>query len=321
MEVLFTAAGSIGARHIRNLDAVCKEKGLDLQIDVIRHSQRELAKDVKELLRREVREDVQLAGHYDVVFVTDETKTHFANILKYRGRCSHMFIEKPVFADVNTPIEKVLPIPENAVYYVAAPIRFSKYFLKLAEYAKIEEIYAARIIFSSYMPDWQKGRDYRNSFRCFSDRGGGVDIDSLHEIDYMTALFGRPEDVLHAAGKYSNLAMEACDLADYIFRYPDKLVELHLDYFGRVNNRRTELFTKEDVIVVDFHKKTAVRQLSGETEMFGPDDDFYLEEMRYFLDLVLLRNKKRNINTVENAYETLKLAKGCVAETGGVYGL
>ena len=47
----------------------------------------------------------------------------------------------------------------------------------------------------------------------------GVDIDSLHEIDYMKSLFGLPKSINLKVGKYSNLEMEACDIATYIFEY------------------------------------------------------------------------------------------------------
>jgi predicted dehydrogenase len=173
-------------------------------------------------------------------------------------------------------------------------------------------VYAARIIFSSYMPSWQKGRDYTKSFRCFTDRGGGVDIDSLHEIDYMTALFGKPQRVNRAVGQYSNLEMDACDLATYIFEYEDKLVEMHLDYFGRVPNRCIELFTKNDVIVIDFNEKSVYKKKENTAYFFGPDDCFYQLEMGYFVELVLSNGRMKNINPISNAFENLKLAKGIV---------
>lgn len=311
MEVLFTGAGSIGARHIKNLTKVCRGKNIELQIDVIRKSQRPLTDEVRAYIRNEIREDMQLADHYDILFVTDETGTHFENMCKFRDRCQHMFIEKPIFDRISYPVENVMP-KDDAVYYVAAPIRFTKYFQKVKECVRTHEIYAARIIFSSYMPQWQSGRDYRKSFRCFADRGGGVDIDSLHEIDYMLALFGQPESVQRSAGKYSGLKMQACDLAAYIFRYPDKLVEMHLDYFGRVNNRRIEMFAKDDVIVVDFNKQSVEKQLSGEVVGYGPEEDFYGKEMSYFVEMVLSKKKEVNINTVENAFTALKLAKGTI---------
>ena len=309
MDVLFTGVGSIGTRHVGNLSKVCETKGIELNIDVVRYTDRELSKDFKAMIRNEVRCDDDLADFYDAVFITDETKTHFGNIIKYKNRCKHMFIEKPIFEDVDYDLDEIRP-GEGSVYYVAAPIRFTDYYKNLREIVDNNDVYSARIIFSSYMPNWQKGRDYTKSFRCFTDRGGGVDIDSLHDIDYMTALFGQPKAVNRVAGKYSNLQMEACDIATYIFDYSDKIVEVHLDYFGRVPNRRVELFAKDDVIVVDFNKKTVEHQLSGEVTSFAPDDDFYYKEMTYFVELINSEGAMENINTIDNAFASLKLAKG-----------
>ncbi|HUM84503.1 MAG TPA: Gfo/Idh/MocA family oxidoreductase [Lachnospiraceae bacterium] len=310
MKVLFTAVGSIGTRHVGNLTKVCQEKGIELTIDVIRYSERSLTDDLRKMVRREIRSDQDIDENYDVVFITDETKTHYDNIVKFKNRCKHMFIEKPIFDNTGYNIKDVTTT-DNSIYYVACPIRFTDYYKILKDAVSQNEVYSARIIFSSYMPNWQKGRDYRKSFRCFSDRGGGVDIDSLHEIDYMTGLFGFPEDVKREAGHYSNIEMDAPDIADYIFRYKDKLVEMHLDYFGRTNNRRVELFCKDDVIVIDFNKKTVTWEKKNQTESFEPDGDFYVREMRYFVELIF-GNKERNINTVENAFQNLKLAKGQV---------
>ena len=222
MDVLFTGVGSIGTRHVGNLTKVCEEKGIDLNIDVMRYTERPLSDDLKVMIRNEIRSDGELASSYDAVFITDETKTHYTNIMKYKSICKHMFIEKPIFEGADYNLDDIRPEDKDFVYYVAAPIRFTDYYKRLKSIVDDNEVYSARIIFSSYMPNWQKGRDYTKSFRCFTDRGGGVDIDSLHDIDYMTALFGQPKDVKRVAGKYSNLQMEACDIATYIFDYGDK---------------------------------------------------------------------------------------------------
>lgn len=137
-----------------------------------------------------------------------------------------------------------------------------------------------------------------------------MDIDSIHEIDYMTSLFGFPESVYRTAGKYSNLEMEACDLAAFLFTYSDRLVEMHLDYFGRANNRRVELFAEDDVIVIDYNKRTVEKQLAGTVKTYDPDDRFYEKEMQYFVDLIHSDGKIKNINPVDTAYANLKLAKG-----------
>jgi predicted dehydrogenase len=278
----------------------------------VRLSNRVLPDEIKKLVRKEVRSDKELDQEYDIVFITDETKTHFQNILKYRPLCKHMFIEKPIFEYPRYSLAEICSKDKDGIYYVAAPMRFSRYYQQLQKCVQETKVYSARIEFSSYMPDWQKGRDYRKSFRCFNERGGGVDIDLLHEIDYMVGLFGQPNSVHRVAGKYSHLEMDACDLATYLFEYSDKVVEIHLDYFGRKRTRKVELFAKQDTIVVDFNATTCEYQ--GEEKLFsyGTECDFYVEEMNYFLDLIASEGKITNINPPELAYTSLKLAKGII---------
>lgn len=310
MKALFTAAGSIGTRHIKNLQTVCSQKNIPIEIDVVRNSSRILPADLKELIRNEIYCDKDMDRHYDLIFITDETCTHYNNIMKYRNYGGSMFIEKPIFDTCEYPIENVVPASSEDAYYIACPIRFSNYYSIIKKAVTENNIYSARIIFSSYMPNWQKGRDYKKSFRCFESRGGGVDIDSLHEIDYMVSLFGMPLSVSRSSGKYSNLEMDACDLATYLFTYSDKIVEMHLDYFGKTNNRRIELYAEHDVIVIDFNKRICEKQLTGTCESWPEDNLFYLREMKYFVDLSLSRGKTENINPPYKAFQALKLAKG-----------
>ena len=312
MKALFTAAGSIGTRHIKNLQAVCSEKNIPLSVDVVRNSSRILPDDLKKIIRNEIFGQNGFDDFYDMIFITDETSTHYDNIMKYKHKGGSMFIEKPIFDTCEYSIGDIVPTTVKDSYYVACPIRFSKYYDIIKKAVMENKVYSARIIFSSYMPNWQKGRDYRKSFRCFNERGGGVDIDSLHEIDYMVSLFGMPQTVHRVSGHYSNLEMEACDLATYLFSYSDKVIEMHLDYFGQTNNRRIELFTENDVIVIYFNKHSYEKQKAGTCEFWDEDNLFYLNEMRYFVDLCLSEGRMTNINPPFQAFQALKLAKGFV---------
>lgn len=309
IKVLFTAVGSIGTRHVHNLSRICAEKGIRLVADTMRKTNRLLPDDLKDIIRNQFYSFDEINENYDIAFITDETALHFHSIRQLKDRCRHMFIEKPIFESVLYSLDEIKP-DASSVYYVAAPIRFTKYFGILQQIVKEKQVFAARVIFSSYMPDWQKGRDYRKSFRTKQDLGGGVDIDSLHEIDYIIALFGMPEKVSRHAGHFSDLEMDACDIADYIFEYKDKLVQLQIDYFGRCNNRRVELFCQDDVVICDFNKKELLMQKEGTTRSFKPDDDFYYDEMKYFLNMVVAPENYVNINPVEMAYRTLGIAKG-----------
>ena len=127
-------------------------------------------------------------------------------------------------------------------------------------------------------------------------------------LSFLLSLIGVESE--EAVINYSNLEMSAPDLATEIFGYDDKVVEMHLDYFGRVNNRRTELFCRDDVLVVDFNNRTITRQLAGTVNEYGADDQFYINEMEYFIKMIHSEGKIKNINTIDNAFANLKLAKG-----------
>ena len=111
------------------------------------------------------------------------------------------------------------------------------------------------------------------------------------------------------SGKYSDLEMDVEDLSVYIARYDDKLVEVHLDYFGRKAQRRLVFFCVNNVIEMDFLNSEI--KYSGETSKVVKVDsvDPYIEEMRYFFQLI--KGNCENINSLQNAINVLKIALIC----------
>lgn len=309
LKVFFTAMGSIGSRHLKNISALGCEYGIRIIADTYRQTERILPEDISKLIHREIRDIYEVNEIYDIIFITDITSTHFKNIFFLKDRCRHMFIEKPIFENGTYNLNDVRP-SNNQIFYVAAPIRFTDTVKYVKEFVGEHEIYAARMICSSYMPNWQKGRDYRKSFRTDQNRGGGVDIDSVHEVDYMVDIFGMPKSVKRVAGKFSDLEMTACDIAVYIFEYEKYVVELHVDYFGRFENRKIELYYDEDVLAADIFEKEVIYQRTGKRISFDKNTDHYYREMKYFLDMILSHDSEKNINTIDKAYNILKLAKG-----------
>ena len=100
--------------------------------------------------------------------------------------------------------------------------------------------------------------------------------------------------------------MDVEDVSVYIARYDDKLLEVHLDYFGRKNQRKLALFSADDIIEIDFLSNEI--RYNGDSEIVIKIDnvDIYLNEMRYFFELI--QCKRENINSIEHAIEILRVA-------------
>jgi predicted dehydrogenase len=254
-------------------------------------------------LDREIFELDNVDTDYDIVFVTNPTSKHFETISYMIDKTEHMFIEKPIFEDLDYNLEKI-DFGEG-VYYIAAPLRYSSVIQKLKNIKNDYNIYSIRVISSSYLPDWRPERDYRDVYSAKKELGGGVSIDLIHEWDYLTYLFDFPEKVFNLQGQFSHLEIDSEDLSIYIAKYEDKLVELHLDYFGRETKREIELFTDKGLIKANFIDNSIA--LPDGTTLELDDNDMYKNEIYHFFNLI--NSKKNNSNSPEHAFKVLKLIK------------
>ena len=307
MEVLFVGLGSIGTRHLRNLFAVAKEKGVQVQADALRSSMRPLAEDVEGLLRAQYVSYDQL-GHYDAAFITNPTHLHAHTLAELAGRVDCFFIEKPIFEGTGYDLEQ-LGLGSEQKAYVAAPMRWCGTFLALKERMPDLKPYSVRVICSSYLPDWRPGVDYRTVYSAHKEMGGGVTIDLIHEWDYMVDLFGEPLEAYNFKGTYSHLEIDSDDLSVYIARYPSLLAEVHLDYFGRAYRRSIELFCKEGTVTADFGAGTLTMENGEVIHCEEPVNQRYLREMAYFLGYAC-KGRGESINSPAMAQKVLGLTLG-----------
>ncbi|HAQ3890956.1 TPA: oxidoreductase, partial [Enterococcus faecium] len=97
------------------------------------------------------------------------------------------------------------------------------------------------------------------------------------------------------------------DLATYILRYDDKIIEIHLDYFGRVPTRKFQLFTLDECINVDLLNNKISFEENIVKEMPESANDMYEKELKYFFENVV--TGKENWNDLYHANEVLKIAE------------
>ena len=307
MRVLFVGLGSIGTRHLKNLSAVAAQRGMALEVCALRHGSGALAPDVEALVARQYSDVQQCDGVFDAAFITNPTNKHFEMIKALEGKAKAFFIEKPIFENANyTPEQACL---DGVPAYVACPMRHCATYIELKKQLAGQKVFSVRAICSSYLPDWRKGVDYREIYSAKKQLGGGVTIDLIHEWDYLADLLGAPLRIQGFCGHYSNLEIDSEDLSVYIAQYEDKLVELHLDYFGRSYRRTAEFFIEQGTVIADFGANT-VTLASGEVvDCAEPVNERYVREIEYFLQFIA--GKVPCINTPQRALQTLKIALAC----------
>ena len=305
-KICFVGVGSIAKRHIKNIKNHLENDDVTFTIDALRSSKRVL-KDVKEYINNEYYSYAELPLGYDAIFITNPTKLHYESLEKLNNNSDNFFIEKPLVdvSDINNKCKLDL----NKTYYVAGPIRHGSVIKYLKENLNLDSVNSIRCICSTYLPSWHPDEDYTTSYSAKKELGGGVSIDLIHEWDYLTHLFGIPNEVFSILDKVSNLDIETEDISIYIAKYDNMLLELHLDYFGRFPIREIMIFTDDDTIIGDI-QNNVVKYLNQDKiiDFSEKRNDYQVEELKYFFKLI--NNEVDNINSIPNALKILKLTQG-----------
>ena len=310
MKILFIGLGSIGSRHLKNLTKLLVAQNKLFEIHALRSTERVLSSDVDFMVQKQITDFEEVDDFYDIVFITNPTGFHYDTLKMVLHKAKKIFLEKPVFSNIDVDLENVA-LPNGTVCYVAAPLRYTCVFQYLQKIVKEKKIYSARVICSSYLPEWRANRDYRQCYSADKQNGGDVGLELIHEWDYLVELFGMPQRVNMLSGKYSNLEITSDDIALYIAEYKDMLVSLSLDYFGRYARRDIELYCEDEVIIGDFIRNEIRFLSSGKVISLQEERDSYqLKELKYFL---AIQSEKDNSNKIIHAFEVLKLAKGIIA--------
>lgn len=289
MKILVIGCGSIGRRHAQNL---C-ELGVD---DLVLYdADRDRSKSVaRELQVRWVRTlDRGYEEKPNAALICAPTSLHLELATEALEHDCHLFIEKPIshsMAGVDEFLEEVEH--KKRVLLVGYNFRFDPLLKTVREWVsegRIGRAVGARFHFGSHLPSRHPWEDYRAGYGARKSLGGGVILDAIHELDLALWMFGQPETIYCAGGKYSDLEIDVEDVAEILLCYPDKIVSIHLDSVQRAPERYCEIIGTRGQIQADFFART-LRYFDGETcawqsgGVYCAIDEIYKREMRHFLD-------------------------------------
>jgi len=290
MRFLVLGCGSIGKRHLRNL----KKLGV----------KNILAHDVREDRRQEMEEEHSISVLADleeafergiqVVLVCSPTHLHLQHALMAARAGCHLFIEKPIAHSLDG-LDELLQEVERArlVTFVGCNFRFHPGLLHVKSLLKkgaIGTVISVRAQFGQYLPDWHPWEDYRQGYSSQRAMGGGVVLDRIHELDYLTWLLGNIQSIYAVVGHRSKLEIDTEDIAELLVEFGSGAVgSIHLDYIRRTYDCSLEVVGDEGTIqwcYQDHSVKWYVAREGRWHSMRWPnydDNEMYLAEMLHFL--------------------------------------
>ena len=303
MKVLIVGLGSIAKKHIVALTSLIN----NVEIFALRSNKSQPSiENIKNIYTLEEVSDLKP----NFAIISNPTGEHFRLIDELKQFGIPLFIEKPLFSELNEQAEKLVQLVDTSgiTTYVACNLRFLDCitFLKneilIKEQIKINEV---NVYCGSYLPDWRKGVDFRTTYSANKDMGGGVEIDLIHELDYVYWLFGKPQKNTSFFSNQSSLNITANDYANYLWSYSGFCVNVVLNYYRKTAKRQMELVAGEDVWTVDLLKNTIHKNDDIYFESAQTIANTYLSQMDFFINHIYT-NKVR-FNPINEAFDVLKL--------------
>lgn len=303
MKVLIVGLGSIARKHISALlkidhttEIFALRSGISTSVDELN------VINVFDI------EDIRLKN-VDFVIISTPTYLHHKNIEQFIAFGKPLFIEKPLADSLD--VKKILPVikANQILTYVGCNLRF----LDALNYVKDHYINSdfrineVNSYAGSYLPEWRKGTDFRQSYSSNSKLGGGAHLDLIHEIDYIYWFFGKPQKTSKVLRNNSSLSIESVDYANYALSYDGFTTSIILNYYRRDAKRSFELLTDRCTVRVDLLQN---KVFENEVLVYSSDQkiqDTYEKQLNWFIKNVLTQ-KGDSFNDIYEAYEVLKIS-------------
>lgn len=314
---LIVSGGSIGTRHAQNLSVIYPKAEI-----IILHLKKTAS----------VNDDVSDDGYQHIyhiddaidikpeaAFVCAPASSHVSVALALCKAGIPLFIEKPISDKLNdfyklSQAARELDVPIAVGYH----LRFEPCFDALQsalDNKQIGEVLYVRAEVGQFLPHWRPQTDYRHSVSARKELGGGALLELSHELDYILALFGMPNDISAFGGHLSDLEIDVEDCVDIIATYASQrpLINIHLDFLQHSASRYCKIIGTLGEIYWDLLKRelwvytnssgwSLISQSAGQS-----NNDVYIDEIKDFLDCV--EQSKQTRVTLEQAGDALALAE------------
>jgi len=324
MKFVVIGCGSIGERHIRNLNSLSAGEILAYDADPNRLNL------IKEKYNVEIIENLEnaLDQKPDAVLVCTPPTLHISIAMKAVKHGAHLFIEKPISNNLQG-VDKLLEVAQKKKLsiLVGYNLRFNEsiqLIKKMINDGIIENVLSANAEFGQYLPDWRPQQYYTKSYTARRELGGGIILDGSHEIDYISWFLGDVKEVFCYADKISKLKVNVEDTAEILLKFKNNVTaNIHLDFIQRVYSRNCKIIGEKGTIIWDYPNDlvriyTENKKKWKTISMKMNKENMYIDEMRHFIDCIYGKTKPLVDGETGKRVLEVALAAKKSSETGNV---
>ena len=283
--------GSIGRRHLR----LVKELQPELNIIAVRSGMGKKVEEEK-LLKAVVHSlDEAIDYGIEAAIIATPAVYHIQQAIYLMEKGVHVLIEKPLSHSLDNVNEllrvkkkyKVVGLVGYCLHYNSGALKF----FDIINNKKIGQILHVQVDCGSYLPDWRKGMDYRESVSAKAELGGGVLLELSHELDYIRWFFGEMKSVSAKIQNSGTLDINVEDSVDMIFASEQGYsVSVHLDFNSGNTRRKCVARCSNGDLIWDAGANKVIWHPAGgtkENETYQNDGDYiYREQLKHFFNCI-----------------------------------
>lgn len=313
MKFLIAGYGSIGRRHLRNLQALGER-----DIVLLRSHHSTLPEEEIAGLPVETEIGAALAHQPDGVIVASPTALHLAVAIPAAQAGCAILLEKPISHDLSGVAALQTAAQANGGrILVGFQFRFHPTLRRAAQLLQegaIGRPLAARAHWGEYLPNWHPWEDFRQGYAARPDLGGGAILTLSHPLDYLQMLLGPVESLAAFIPLHGGLDLAVEDTAEIALRFGSGAVgSVHLNYVQQPPSHTLEVIGTAGTLRWDnadgqlavYRADTAEWQTESPPQGFERND-LFLDEMRNFL--AVTRGTEPPICTLDDGLRALQVA-------------
>ncbi len=292
--IIIVGKGSIGLRHALNL------KKLGIKVIFLRS--RNLNNEFNEKFFFEETNDFKFCLNKKPIgsIICTPTIFHPENALKFLRHRIPVYIEKPIgFRVSKYKINKLKNFSKNLTIHGGYHLRYSKYLNDFFKKIKKKKIIKIEFTWKTNTKKWHPWENYKESYTTNYNLGGGVIHTLSHEIDLASSFFKNMnfEKLYYKFDKKDKIVTKISAKFDSL----DTEININLDFYNKINERKILAMTSSDKYEFDFSKYPNLQE------------EAYILSVKDFISSI--KHRKNTISNFDNSLVSYKICERLLNET------